>query len=416
MKTYILRSLILACTFSLPLVASAQFDDVYFDPEDDQYFSSILSDNEQDRYVVDQYNYDNDEYYYDDDEYDYYDDYDFYYSSRIRRFHRPSMAFDFFDPFYFDPFYYGVNLYAGNPYFGFGSSWNRWNRGYGFNAYDYGWHSRHYNRYLYAQNLYLSGWYPYSAWNYCPPSYGLYGGFGYGSIYGSSIYNRYNYYGGRSLWGYPYQPVLIHSNPNGYYYGTRRGGSVTSPPPGIYSPRSIQNNVINTNEVNRSGVVRTQPNQTDQGIRREATGADRTSVRNSPRVTKTYTTPTSVDRNQNRSSYTPSAVTPNRSNNSISPQPRTSTRTYTPGTSSRRTYTPSRSGINSTSRGSYSPSKSSSTRSYSPRSSGSNRSYSPPPASSGRSSVGGSSSSGSSGRSTSGSSSSSGSGRTSPRG
>jgi hypothetical protein len=420
MKTHIYRSLLIAAISALPLLAIAQFDDIYFDPDDSEYFTTILSDDTEDRYVVDEYNYDRDDYYYDDDEYDYYDDYDFYYSSRIRRFHRPYMAFDFFDPFYFDPFYYGVNVYIGNPYFGIGSTWNRWNRWNrwnGFDAYDYYWHSRYYNRYLYANNLYLSGWYPYNVWNYCP-SYGF--GFGFGSLY-SGIYGRYNYYGGyggRSIWGYPYQPAFAYTNPNGYYYGTRRGGSVTSPPPGTYSPRAVRGNVIRTDDIRRSGVVRTAPSPTDQGIRREGTtGTDRNTIRNSPRVTKTYNTPSSVDRNQDRSAYTPRAVTPNRDNSVTSSGVRRSTRTYTPSTSSRRTYTPS----GSSSRRSYSPSGTRSTgRSYSPGNSrSSNRSYSPS-GSSGRSSVGsGRSSSGSVGRSSSGSSSSSrssGSSRTSPRG
>ena len=105
---------------SIPVTGFAQFDDVYFNPDEDEYYATIVEEDDRDYYVED-------EYYYDDDEYDYYDDNEFYYSSRIRRFHRPFNSIGFYDPFFYDPFYYGVKVYIARPFvsFGFGNSCSR---------------------------------------------------------------------------------------------------------------------------------------------------------------------------------------------------------------------------------------------------------------------------------------------------
>ena len=83
-------------------VASAQYDDIYFDPNNaDEAYAAVEL-----------------EKYYDESDYegkDIEDDYDYYYSSRIKRFNNPYYGFDFYSPAYVNPAYY-------NPYYaGYGA-------------------------------------------------------------------------------------------------------------------------------------------------------------------------------------------------------------------------------------------------------------------------------------------------------
>src|SRR5687767_2216098 len=142
MKVHTFKTLFttLACAILIPAV-SAQFDDVYYDPDN-----------------VDLSQYDDDSYagidesenisYYDNDEYEYYDDYDYHYSSRIRRFYRPYSGFGFYDPCYvgynyYDPYDYNSYYYPGaSIYISYGNSdywsyrnWRRWNRYNRWNSY-----------------------------------------------------------------------------------------------------------------------------------------------------------------------------------------------------------------------------------------------------------------------------------------
>ncbi|MFT6514530.1 MAG: hypothetical protein ACJAX1_003118, partial [Neolewinella sp.] len=82
--------------------ASAQYDDVYYNPDD--FATTSYSDdysNSSDGYDDDAYtSYDDDGYNYDDNAYDY------QYSSRIRRFQRPYAGFGYYDPIYANAGYY----------------------------------------------------------------------------------------------------------------------------------------------------------------------------------------------------------------------------------------------------------------------------------------------------------------------
>src|SRR5688572_18896228 len=99
-----LSSIVLAC---LTLTVNAQFDDVYYDPD-----NVVITDHEYDDNSYDG-EYTEEVTYYDDEEYAYYDDYDYYYTSRIRRFQHHHSGFDFYDPWYtsysyYDPYDYGA--------------------------------------------------------------------------------------------------------------------------------------------------------------------------------------------------------------------------------------------------------------------------------------------------------------------
>ena len=83
--------------FGAAITASAQFDDVYYNPEDDYEYDNSSEDeyvNEEE--VVDEDIYEGEDYYNDED----YDDYSYYYTSRIKRFHRPYRGFNYYDPIY----------------------------------------------------------------------------------------------------------------------------------------------------------------------------------------------------------------------------------------------------------------------------------------------------------------------------
>ena len=240
----------------LAMVATAQFDDLYYDPNDN---SGSILDSEytdtEDTYVYDEVDeYDSD---YDSDYNDeYYDDYS--YTRRINRFRRNSCSANnyYSSVFYNDPFYSDPYL---NPYFpgatslihisfgnGYGNGYRRWNRFNRWNRWDNWGNNYGYNSW--------NSW-GYNSWNnpYCPPNYG-YGyansGFGgYGNNYGNTYYNNVN----------------VTNNPNGTHYGSRRNGSVSSSTNGrtkthrLTSPREDETGVVSASSPSstRSSGVRT---------------------------------------------------------------------------------------------------------------------------------------------------------------
>ena len=145
----------------------------------------------------------------------YYDDYDYYYSSRINRFHRNYVAFDYYAPVFTETYWYsygpdtwGVSIYRGGLGFSFG--YNFYYPLYsGFDYYyDYGW----YNPYFYDR--YYWGYQPYYSNNWYNPV-----------IINIGISNRWdNHYWGRNrhnFWngyyrGNDYRPV--YNTYNNYYY------------------------------------------------------------------------------------------------------------------------------------------------------------------------------------------------------
>ena len=224
--------------------AVAQFDDVYFDPDTEDAF--VYSDS----YTEDDAEYGSyDEYGYDDATYDYFNDYDYYYSSRIRRFYRPSVSFGFYSPFYadlafYDPYWYapGSSIYisfGGYQDYAYWRNWNRWRRWNNWGYYNPIW-----NSYAY------STWYT-PAWGNTVVVNNFYGGGYYG---GGGFYGGGGYYGGGGFYGggSAYCPPVgggyyggsytesagsngVNGRP-GAYYGPRQTGTVTSSPRGPSRP------------------------------------------------------------------------------------------------------------------------------------------------------------------------------------
>ncbi len=108
----------------------------------------------------------------------YYDDYDYYYTSRINRFHRSYLDFDFYSPLFTDIYWYsykpltwGMSIY-GRTGSGFGFSFNYpvyyYGWGYGnWYDYDYGWHDPFYG------NTWFYGYSPYYYGNHSPEVYNI---------------------------------------------------------------------------------------------------------------------------------------------------------------------------------------------------------------------------------------------------
>ena len=213
-------------------------DDLYYDPATDAPAPNANVYTE----VYDEPNnvtrrYDNDDEYYEED------DYAYEYSSRIRRFHRRSVAVDYYDPFF-------VDLYNYDPFFAPGASiyvynyndfwtWRRWNRmnrwnswgnvgwgggwgGWGGNPYgwnSWGWNScyafnRPWHNPWVANNYFYD---PYWAWNGYNPYF-------QNNHFGNNWINNHYYYdnnngGGNGGGGYAPQT----------YTGPRRGGSKVNP-------------------------------------------------------------------------------------------------------------------------------------------------------------------------------------------
>lgn len=242
MKVHTFRSFLTCLTLACLIpAASAQFDDVYYDPDKD--YQDVSTNYDDSKY--NNYSSEDDVTYYDDEEYAYYDDYDYYYTSRIKRFHTPYRGFDFYDPVYvsynyYDPFYSDAYYYPGSSiYISFGNSnywnyrhWRNWNR---YNRWN---HYNHWDSWCSPSSYYYS----YNSW-YSPGHY--WGGYhGYHSY--SNYYNNYyntcpspvsNYYGITNT-------TITHINngsTRGSYYGPRITGNTGSSPRGpVIKPENVQ--------------------------------------------------------------------------------------------------------------------------------------------------------------------------------
>jgi hypothetical protein len=255
-----------------PVFVQAQFDDVYYDPDNDHYShfqphqGNPSSSANTDDYGV--------TYYDNDDAYDEFDDYDYYYTSRIRRFHHFYFGFDYFSPaftcyYYYDPFYTDAYYYPGSSiYVNFGN-WSYWNyhNWCGWNNWNY------YN--------------PYNAW--CPSPYSYYYGYNgwWGGNYnywgGCNGYYSYSHYYNNYYYGCPY-PVGNHwgidhhtcdwvnsGNERGTYYGPRITGNTGSSPRGPIQPPGITQPVL---------AGKTLAEQRDHPVSPEVSGAP--GIRNTP--------------------------------------------------------------------------------------------------------------------------------------
>ncbi len=245
MKMFTLKNSLAAMAFLLgPVLVSAQFDDVYYNPDhpDPYGHASYTPGTTGETYSEDGVTY------YDDDDYEYFDDYDFYYSSRIKRFHRHYDGFDFYDPiytsyYYYDPFYSDAYYYPGSTIYvhigGFDyweyRRWQRWNRWNSWNNY-YGWNSWCVTpfTYYYAYNNWYGG---------CHNHYWS----GYNNYYPySSYYN--NYYSNCPFpvgYNNGITNVTVHHINSGgtrdTYYGPRFSGNTGSSPRGpVTRPGDVQ--------------------------------------------------------------------------------------------------------------------------------------------------------------------------------
>lgn len=255
LKQIIISALWIASLALIPFGVQAQYDDLYYNPNDYSETTSTSS------YVNSSQDLSFGDSQYDDQSYEHFDDYDFYYSSRIRRFHRPVRSLDFYDPYFVDLAYYGyarpgVTIYV--------TSYPYRARGYHhYHHYDpfynpyYSWHRpyRPYRPFGYGSYSYGYG-YGYSSW----------GGYGYSPcpvFYSSSHYYSNNYYN--------YNNNNSSSQPNdvssrGAHYGPRstaggttgRTGRAVNSDEGVTAPNpseertALGNNRDNTAE-NRTG-------------------------------------------------------------------------------------------------------------------------------------------------------------------
>ena len=290
-----------------------------------------------------------------------YDDTDDYaYSRRILRFHSPRVAVALSSPYYWDLVYgYGVYDYLYDAYYDpFFYSW-----GWG-----YGW-----------------SWGPWSCW--------------YGGLWGWHHPYRWSYWG----WG----PGWHHGH-YGRYYGWNHGRYSDRGGMGGFRNRYDKGHSIRTSHLanggnaslsrgtfgGRSNSIASRGNTT-----RSLRGGDRVGLRSNPRAGRTdggrgvASRSSYADYSRSRSVNTPDSRVYNRTtaqNRTSYDRPSSSRSTYTPSRSSstynsRSTYTPSRSTSTYNSRSTYTPSRSSSTsRSYTPSRSSSSGSFG-----GGRSSFGG---------------------------
>ena len=176
-----------------------------------------------------------------------YYNYDFYYSSRINRFHRSFLTFNYYTPLFTDSYWYnyeplsfGLSIYGGIN-FGLGFSYN-------YPVYnDYSWN------WPYSGGYFYSGYDPfyYNRW-YSPVVINL------------GIWNRWdhNYYTSlnRNRWDNYYRPV--HNRYNDNYYSDYRSNNRPSNSNISGRSESVRNNSANITVPRRTGSNLTQTEMT----------------------------------------------------------------------------------------------------------------------------------------------------------
>ncbi len=300
---------------------SAQ-DDLYYNPDSDASYEVAASDD------YDEYTYYEEEVDGDHEVYEDYEEYDYYYTSRIRRFRRPTFFGGFYSPFYtsarfYDPFApfsvtvydrWGYNrTYVNNYFIGFGaprySRWNRWDRWNSWGGNNFGW-----NSYSTVNNFYGNG-------------FGA-GGWGAGG-FGATAFNPYC----------PY-PTTSNGSFRNTNLGTSNGNTVVTP------RRRANTTVVNTNtnvygnrpapKIGR-GESTTETKSAARGTRVTRKAAN-SSYRDRVKTRK-YSTPKSSTKSYNRSSApkrsTRSYSKPRSSSSSSKSFNRSSSRSFSKGSSSR---------------------------------------------------------------------------------
>jgi hypothetical protein len=220
---------------------NAQFDDVYFDPNQ--------------RNVNNTYNYGNDSYsttetytdpggntYITNNYFNNAHDDDYFYSQRLRRFYQPVVGISYFDPWYVTPFYYSAwNVYY-NPW-----AWNRWGRRtslwvcIGCNNWGWGWNAWGHNPW--AWNSWGMGWNSWGmGWNTWGMGWNSWG-MGWGGGWMHPAYGWGNPWGwnawGHGGWGNPYWGW--RPDGGGSVGGGTSGGTVYGPRKGTDAPTNTSN-------------------------------------------------------------------------------------------------------------------------------------------------------------------------------
>jgi len=172
------------------------------------------------------------------------DDYDYYYSSRIRRFHRPVINYNYYDDYYVNRYWYNRYDPWGSIYDPIDSYWD--------------WHFR-------PVIIVHGGWgniYYGASWYNC---WSWYNPWGYGRAWNNGWHhgwrNRSGWYG-RGGWGSPYwngfyDGYYSHNHHNGNWY------SSSNPNSGTYYNGPRRNTVRVTEVATNSGFVK--PNFTTSG-------------------------------------------------------------------------------------------------------------------------------------------------------
>jgi hypothetical protein len=337
--------------FSVP--AQAQ-DDLYYDPATDGTITAPSNENtyREDSKITQRYQ--------GDDGYSEEDDYAYEYSSRIRRFHRPSNTVDYYDPIFvdmwmYDPFFQpGMTIYAGgyNDYW----RWNRWNRfnrfnrwntwggfdpywGAGFNTWGFGWNRpwgwntwnnvNVWNNYFYDPYWVWNGYNPY----YCPNNVWV----------NNNYYYDNNNVGGNNGGGSGYNPKT--------YTGVRRNGTTVNPgyarmasgntttAARLEGPRVASTEVIQLKNTRPNGRIESTPGEkSPTGGASDRSGIGTTRPTTTPARTGSENRPTTAP--EGRRTTTPETTRPERN---VTPSRETSPgREVSPDSRPNREVTPNR--------------------------------------------------------------------------
>ncbi|MBP7821503.1 MAG: hypothetical protein KA010_01180 [Saprospiraceae bacterium] len=242
MKNIKLSVIYLLCLLAYNNI-SAQDDDLYYNPNNNVSNSNSSNydtnnDESGDYTYYDEGKKGNDGY--DDNYMEDYNDYDGqYYSSRIKRFHRPTYRYyiDIYDPWYYDPFYspgYTIVNYNNYDYF----TWRRWNRWNMCNSWGFNNYNNYYNPWSYGCNSPWSNPWSYNSWNNHYGNYGwnnyYYGGYYNSPYYGNGGYG--NWYGNGGGYGGG------DNHHNNTVYGPRKTGTVRNASEGVPNTRSTSGN------------------------------------------------------------------------------------------------------------------------------------------------------------------------------
>jgi hypothetical protein len=185
------------------------------------------------------------------------DNYDYFYSSRINRFHRNFVSFDYYSPIYTDaywydytPFTWGISIYGGGP--GFNIGFNFFSPlwfGSGI-YYDYGWYDPFwYDWYYWGYRPYYSYWYNpvlinfgfWDSWYRRPWGFNRYNlWYGYNRF---NYHRPYNHYYTNHFYNDYHSPGYVSRNGEGTGYSQnintgRRREATSAPVPGTASRRN----------------------------------------------------------------------------------------------------------------------------------------------------------------------------------